>query len=206
MNILPAATSVTTDQESPQPSAVPTLPSTWIIYGRKILLDHGGDEPFVGNEDPVGFGLPKHGFEVVSLIDSYFTGFLSYKIEAVGAFQADDDRALNLAAITGELIDVETVDIVVPPDKLDKYLLVKEDKLRLMTNIGLQDVSPDELAGIIREKLLQSYIYEFRFAPDGTPLFAVSGEFVKPNGQTARRLMALKHDRERAAISLVSMY
>jgi hypothetical protein len=183
-----------------------TLPSMWIIHDRKVILSHGGDEPFVGSEDPVGFDLPEFGYEVVSLVDSYFEAFLSYKIEAEDADQAVDDRILSLAAITGQIVDVEDVDVVVPSDKLDRYLLRDENKLRLMTSIGLQDVTADELGEIVRTKLLQSYIYDFRFAPDGTPLFAVAAEFEKPDGSTARRLLALKHDHASSRISLVSMY
>lgn len=50
---------------------------------------------------------------------------------------------LSLAALTGELIDFATVAVVVPPPKLEKYLLVNEDKLKLMTSIGRQDVDTD---------------------------------------------------------------
>ncbi|MEU9742544.1 hypothetical protein AB0E12_25500 [Micromonospora chersina] len=184
----------------------PTLTPRWVISRRKVILAHGGDDPLVSNEDPVGYNLPAYGYEVVSLMDSYFAGFFSYKVEATDAQQAADDRMLNLAAITGELIDVESVDVLVHPDKLDKYLLRDENKLRLMTNIGLQDVSPDELASVVKTKLSQSYIYDLRFAVDGTPLFAVAAEFEKPDGGLTRRLLALKHDQAQRVISLVTMY
>ncbi|WP_166351016.1 hypothetical protein [Phytoactinopolyspora limicola] len=184
-----------------------TVTSHWVILGDKAILSHGGDEPLVSDEDLVGFDLPAHGYKVVSLLDAYFECFLSYKIEATDAYQAVNDRILSLAAITGELIDVESVEVFVHPDKLDKYLLRDENKLRLMTNIGLQDVTADELAAAIRTKLRKNYVYDFRFAPDGTPLFAVAAEFDKPNeGGLTRRLLALKHDETRGAISLVTMY
>lgn len=178
----------------------------WIIDGRKAILTHGGDDPAVSNEDPVGFDLPACGYEVVSLVDTYFACFLSYKIEATDARQAAEDRILNLAAITGELIDTESAKVLVHPDKLDKYLLRDENKLRLMTNIGLQDVTPDELASVVEAKLSQSYIYDLRYAENGTPLFAVAAEFEKPNGGLTRRRLALKHDQGQRVISLVTMY
>jgi hypothetical protein len=183
-----------------------TITPSWVVYGRKVILNHGGDDPLVSNEDPVGFDLPAHGYEVVSLVDPYFTGFFSYKIEATDAPQATDDRVLNLAAITGELIDTESVSVLVHPDKLERYLLRDENKLRLMTNIGLQDIAPNDLASVVKTKLSQSYVYDLRFAADGTPLFAVAAEFEKPEGGLTRRLLALKHDRAQRVISLVSMY
>ena len=75
-----------------------------------------------------------------------------------------------------------------------------------MTNIGLQDVAPDELASVVKTKLLQSYVYDLRFAADGTPLFAVAAEFEKPEGGLTRRLLALKHDQTQRVINLVTMY
>jgi len=182
------------------------LPSTWVLHDKKVLLTHGADEPFVQDLDPVGFDLPSYGYEVVSLLDSYFYCFLSYKIESESSNRAEEDRILTLAAHVGAVIDVETVDIVVPAAKLERYLLVDENKLRLMTNIGLQDVTPDDLAGIIRQKLLGSYVYDFRIANGDTPTFAVVCEFGAPDGRTLRRLLALKYDAQSNAISLVSMY
>lgn len=182
------------------------LPSMWVISRNKVMLSHGGDEPFVQSEEPVGFELERFGYEVVSLSDSYFAGFLSYKIEARSSAQAEYDRQLNLAAITGALVEVDKVPVVVPEEKLSKYLLKNEDKLRLMTSIGLETVTPARLSQLIREKLAASYIYDFRFAPDGTPLFAVSAEFSKPTDGRSRRLLALKYDPLVNGISLVSMY
>jgi hypothetical protein len=178
----------------------------WVISGRKVILGHGGDDPVVSDEDPVGFNLPAYGYEVVSLVDTYFACFLSYKIEATDAQQAAEDRMLSLAAITGELIDTESANVLVHPNKLDQYLLRDENKLRLMANIGLQDVTPDGLASVVKTKLSQSYIYDLRFAENGTPLFAVAAEFEKPEGGLTRRLLALKHDQEQRVISLVTMY
>lgn len=182
------------------------LPSMWVLNGRKVILTHGGDEPFLSDEDPVGFHFEEHGYQVVSLQDSYFYGFLSYKIESDTAGRAEQDRILTLAAHLGELIDIETVPIVVPPAKLESYLLVEPNKLRLMTAIGLRDVTPDQLADIIREKLMSNYVYDFKYAEEGTPLFAVSCNFVTADGHSARRLMALKYDVATSAISLVTMY
>lgn len=183
-----------------------TLSPTWVINGRKVVLSHGGDDPFVSHDDPVGFPFAKHGFAVTSLVESYFVAFLSYKIEALDANLAPLDMMLNLAASTGKWIDARTVDVIVPPAKLAKYLLLNEHKSRLMTSIGLNDVTPDALADIVREKLNQGYIYDLKEAVDGTPLFAVSAEFEKPDGGMARRLLALKYDDRHSAISLVSMY
>lgn len=183
-----------------------TLAPRWILHKNRVILGHGSDEPFVGDEDPVGFDLPKYGYEVVSTIDSIHSGYLSYKIESLSASRSNGDRVLSLAAATGEFVDVETAEVFVDPPKIDRYLLRDESKLRLMTSIGLQDIDANGLASVIREKLLQNYIYNMRFATDGTPTFAISGEFEKPDGSMARRLLALKYDSKEKRIALVSMY
>lgn len=183
-----------------------TLAPKWVIAGRQVILCHGGDEPWVGNQDPMWHDLPSFGFEVVSTIDIIYATYLSYKIESLQASFANTDRVLTLAAVTGQFIDVSHSEVFVDPLKLDKYLLLDESKLRLMTSIGLQKVDSEGLATVIREKLLQNYIYDLRFAPDGTPTFAVSAEFEKPTGGMARRLLAMKYDGNLNRIALVSMY
>lgn len=183
-----------------------TLADQWLVYDKTMIMNHGGDDPLVGTEDPVGYDLPDKGYRVVSLTDTYHAGFFTYKIEADDAKQSADDRVLTLAAVTGELIDVDNVVVTVHPDKVEKYLLIDPNKLRLMTSIGLQDVTPKDLENTIRDRLSRNYIYDLRFAQDGTPLFAVSAEFEKPAGGLTKRLLALKHDRETGQIALVTMY
>jgi len=178
-----------------------------IFHDGRVILSHGADEPFVSDEDPVGYPYTEYGLEVVSLLDSYFYAFLDYKIESDSASEFRTDVSLSLAAVTGEIIDLEDVEIFVHTNKLDKYLLVDVDKLRLMTSIGMATVTPEELANTILERLLENYVYDLKIAGDGlTPTFAVSAEFEKPDGAIARRLLALKYDSAQQHIALVSMY
>ncbi len=178
-----------------------------ILHDGRVILSHGGDDPFISDEDPVGYPYAENGYQVVSLIDSYFLGFLDYKIESDDASEFHTDVSLSLASITGRLINLAEIKVFVPPSKLEKYLLLDETKLKLMTSIGLQNVTPDELAGVIRDRLQENYVYDLRIADDGvTPLFAVSAEFEKPDGMLTRRLLALKYDHAKGRIALVSMY
>ncbi|WP_146088024.1 hypothetical protein [Rathayibacter sp. AY1B5] len=182
------------------------LASQWIVHNKTIILTHGGDDPFIGSEDPVGYEFDSMDIELVSLIDAYYVAFFVYKIESEGSPRADADRTLTLAAATGEYIDIDTASIVVHPDKLEKYLLKDESKLRLMTSIGLQDVTPDELAVIIRERISKNYIYDIRFAVGYIPTFAVAADFETNSGDLVRRLLSLKFESESETISLVTMY
>lgn len=177
-----------------------------IIHDGRVILSHGADEPYISNEDPVGFPLEANGFEVVSLIDVFFYGFLDYKIESSESSEFRVDVSLSLAAVTGEFINVDEVEIYVAPEKLDRYLLLKEPKLKLMTSIGLETVTPHELEAVIRGRLQENYIYDLRFAKEGTPTFAVAAEFEKPDGKITRRLLGLKYDAPHERIALVTMY
>lgn len=182
-----------------------TLVSQMLVCDGFALVGHGVEEPVIGSDDPMGFGFSRHGLRLVSLMDDYFDTFLTYKVEIGHTAGAEMDRTLNLAAVTGAIIDVESCPILVPASKLDEYLLKKHDRLRLMTRIGLQDVTPDELAGVIREKLLQSYVYDLKYADEGTPTFAVTAEFLSADGTPIRQRIALKYDADEGAIGLVSV-
>jgi hypothetical protein len=181
------------------------LSALGILHTGRVILSHGGDEPQISNEDPVGFPYKENGFEVVSLLDGYFNSFLDYKIESDSSSKFRVDTSLALAAVTGELINLEEVEIFVHQRKLDEYLF-KDSKLEQMTRIGLGSVTPLNLANSIRERLQENYIYDLRIKTGPTPTFAVSAEFARPDGSITRRLLALKYDAPREQIALVSMY
>ncbi|MCC8907761.1 hypothetical protein [Curtobacterium sp. GD1] len=183
-----------------------TLTFGKIFFNGNVILSHGADDPFVGEEDPLGFPYDEFGFRLTTVIDWYFYPFLDYKIESYSSDGSAEDSILSLAAATGEHVDTQLVPVHVNPDKLDKYLLREKDKLALMTSIGLQEVSPGELAEIITDHLQSNYIYDMRLASDGTPLFAVCAEFENRDGNLTKRLLALKLDRDAGSISLVTMY
>ncbi|WP_417504693.1 hypothetical protein [Microbacterium sp.] len=183
-----------------------TVAPAWVINGKRIILSHGGDDPWVDTQNPMGFDFDENGFSVTSLVDTYFTAFMTYKVESSSTAAAREDRLFNLAAVTGELIDIDSTDVYVHPDKLDRYLLRDESKLRLMTSVGLETVTPTELGAILKQKIELSYICDLRFASDGTPVFAVPMEFEKPDGIVTRRRVSLKHDEAQGQISLVTMY
>jgi hypothetical protein len=177
-----------------------------IFFDGNVLLSHGGDEPLIGGEDPLGFAYEDHGFRLSSVIDYYAYPFLDYKIESHATRGFDADSILSLAAATGELIDARFVDVYVHPDKLEKYLLRDKNKLALMTSIGLQEVDANGLGEIVSEHLQANYIYDMKTAPDGTATFAISAEFEKPDGGPTRRLIALKLDATAGRIALTTMY
>ncbi|MDR5699960.1 hypothetical protein [Agromyces aerolatus] len=183
-----------------------TLTGLGVFSAGTVLLDHGLDDPFVSNRNEIGYPFEDFGINVVSLVDGYYVPFLEYKIESDVESSHEIDAALTLAAVTGEIIDIESVEIHVPPDKLDRYLLVDESKLRLMRSIGLEDVTPEELEDVVRDNLLRSYVYDLRVAPDGAAVFSVSAEFEKPEGDMTKRLLALKYDPAESRIALVTMY
>lgn len=182
------------------------LASQWLVSDRTLILDHGGDDPLIGEENPMGYDFSDKSFKVVSLIGEYYTGFFHYKIEAETHAGSVEDRILTVAAVTGVVHDVAGGNIHVPEKKLREYLLREPSKLALMTRLGLQDVSPEGLEAIIRDRLSRSYVYDLRIAIDGTPTFAIVAEFVKPDGSKTRRKLALKYDRHYDRVALVSMY
>lgn len=177
-----------------------------IFHDGRVILSHGADEPYVSDEDPMRFPYKENGIEVVSFIDMFFYGFLDYKIESDDSSEFRVDVSLCLAAVTGEFINVNEAAVYVDPRKIEKYLLFEEPKLRLMTSIGLGAVTQHELEVLVRERLQENYVYDLQTAVDGTPKFAVSAEFEKPDGTTTRRLLALKYDASEKRIALVSMY
>jgi hypothetical protein len=183
-----------------------TLTPGTIFFEGNVVLSHGGDEPIVGEEDPLGFPYGDYGFRLTSVIDSYFYPFLDYKIESYASRDSAEDAILSLAIATGEHVDPRFVPVFVHTDKVEKYLLRDENKLALMTSIGLQEVDADELGEIVADHLRSNYIYDMKLAADGTPTFAISAEFEAVDGRLVKRLVALKLDAAAGHVALVSLY
>lgn len=92
-----------------------------------------------------------------------FELLLSFKIET--NYESDDVRRLAVKSIKG--IDypqnMEDIKVFVHPDKVDKYLLVDDNKSAIMRKLGLGEIKSNDLAELIFEKLKYCYFYNLEF-------------------------------------------
>lgn len=103
----------------------------------------------------------------VQEIDPYiFDLLLSFKIET--NYETDDDRRLAVESINGTDYphNMEDVDLFVPPNKVDKYLLLDDNKSAIMRSLGLGEIDSNDLSKLILDKLKSCYFYNLEFMED----------------------------------------
>lgn len=100
----------------------------------------------------------------VQEIESNIFGLLlSFKIET--NYETDDDRRLAVESINGTDYpqNMEDVNLFVHPDKVDKYLLLNDNKSAIMRSLGLGEINSNDLSKLILDKLESCYFYNLEF-------------------------------------------
>lgn len=105
----------------------------------------------------------KESFCVQEIESDIFDLLLSFKIET--NYETDDDRRLAVKSING--IDypqnMKAVSLFVHPKKVDKYLLLDDNKSAIMRSLGLGKINSNDLSELIFEKLESCYFYNLEF-------------------------------------------
>jgi len=173
-----------------------------IKHKNTFLLSHPDDFDENENYNYSGFNFENHGFSIKSISEMYSCLFLSYKIES--EFVETDDIKYSLNAIKQKPKFYRKASIVVPHKKL-QYL--KLEKAGIFEQLGIKDISPKDLEKIIRTRIDRLYIYNLEFIEQfNVPKFNISIELKKTDGKLRKVIVALKLNRRRKALELITMY
>jgi len=117
----------------------------------------------------------------------------------------EEDLEFSLNAISASPLPFTDFKVEVEEAKL-AYL--KREKAGSMTRAGLENVSNVELAARIKEKVLDSYIYNLAFdAEHNVQKFNIIIELPSVDGvKLARLLAALEYQAENKVLRLITMY
>jgi hypothetical protein len=136
------------------------LVNSFLKHGKSIIQGHEPDRDNTEDVNMSGYPFEENGYECRSLSDDLFGVLLSYKIErpVFPGFEVDTEFAIN--AVNPLPLPLDDFRIEVEEAKLG-YL--KDAKAGSMERAGLAAVNTATLAGIIREKVADSYIYNLVF-------------------------------------------
>ncbi|MBU1007156.1 MAG: hypothetical protein KKH08_06180, partial [Candidatus Omnitrophica bacterium] len=145
----------------------------------------------IENVNMSGYPFEKNSYKCLSLQDSLFGMFLSYKIErpVFGGFSRDAVFSLN--AISKNILSIDDFDIELEDKKLT-YLV--EKKTGRMKKSGLINFEREEIENFIREKISSNYIYNLaHIKQHGITKFNILIEkSVKKNEEPIRLMVALE--------------
>lgn len=180
------------------------LPTAFIKHKNLVLLDHGGDLPWVSHENEIGYPFAENGLRVVSVKSQLHSPLLSYKIQSEVLPMYQEDVLVSLNAISDQPLSLDNFEVVFPHGKFD--YLHGETKVGLLKLAGLDELSPQALASVIQAELSNDYIYRLQTNhQDGTVQFNVVLELRRDDGAPVKVAVGLKYFPETATLSFVSM-
>jgi len=181
------------------------LVNVCVKHGNIIIQGHEDDRDMDEDVNMSGYPFEENGY-VCRSIPSYLEGtLLSYKIERPVIEGFEEDLEFSLNAISASPLPFTDFKVEVEEAKL-AYL--KREKAGSMTRAGLENVSNVELAARIKEKVLDSYIYNLAFdAEHNVQKFNIIIELPSVDGvRPARLLAALEYQAENKVLRLITMY
>jgi len=160
---------------------------------------------FSGKEIPYSFPFKKYGFRTIGIQSRHYGLFLSYKIERKVFKKVEEDVAFSISAISTDMLDLPTFEIIIEELKL-QYL--REKKTDNLQRAGFLNLDRNTLAERIREKIFSNYIYNLCILPEhGTIKFNVMIETERADtGNPMKLLVALEYISTKKQLRLLTMY
>lgn len=181
------------------------LPSVFVKHGNIIIQGHEDDRDLDEDINMSGYPFAESGY-VCRSIPSYLEGtLLSYKIERPVIEGFEEDLEFSLNAISTDPQPLADFEIQVEDAKLAYLKEAKADSLALA---GLAAASSADLASRIREKVLDSYIYNMAFDEEhNVQKFNMIIELPGPkNAKPVRLLAALEYKAAAKMLRLITLY
>ncbi|RTL70601.1 MAG: hypothetical protein EKK41_12205 [Hyphomicrobiales bacterium] len=181
------------------------LVNVCVKHGNIIIQGHEDDRNLDKDVNMSGYPFEENGY-VCRSIPSYLEGtLLSYKIERPVIEGFEEDLEFSLNAISASPLPFTDFEVRVEEAKL-AYL--KNEKAGSMARAGLENVSNVELAARIKEKVLDSYIYNMAFDVEhNVQKFNIIIELPSVDGASPVRLLAaLEYQAVNKVLRLITLY
>jgi hypothetical protein len=173
-----------------------TLVREYLKTGRTMICAHEDDIPNDKNINNPMWPLDTRGYRVISLQETLFNLFLSYKVER-RAWPGESDLKFSLLAISDSPMPLTDLTIDVAEAKLEYLRSAKAGSMELA---GLDALTTTQLSELISSKIGHNYIYNLRFLKEhDISLFNIVIEIPVENRAVPVKIMAAleyrPHDR-----------
>lgn len=179
-----------------------TLPTAFVKHKGFMIVNHGGDDPWVGDSNEIGYPFKEGGYTVVSVNDQLFSPLLSYKIQSEVTPQYQEDVLVSLNAISDEPMSLDGFEVLLPEAKFGYLQSAKGGILKIA---GLDKHSREELASAIRAELDNDYIYRLQHNVDDTVQFSIVLELPRDEAHPVKVAVGLKYFPDSKTLSLVTL-
>ena len=167
-----------------------------------VIMSHEDNRENTENINLIGYPFEKNGFEIRSIKQYYYSSFLEYKIESRIVDKCDLLFCLN--TISDNAIDFEEYDIIVPPEKFE---YIKNKNIAAMEKTGIKNMKVDEFISMLKEKLLESYIYNLEINDYNIAKFNTNVEIDDISGdEKVKLLVSFDYNTEKRQLRLLNLF
>lgn len=181
-----------------------TMAGFLLKKGKTLIMAHEDDRPNTENINITLYELEHFGYKVASLQSTYFSIFLSYKIERP-IFDGDEtDTEIALNAISEQVLPLQ--DFTVLLDEAKHGYLINE-KLGKLSQAGLAKSDRAQIEAIIQAKIAGSYIYNLKYlAQHDVMTFNIMLEIGRSDGHPTRLIAALEYKPEQKILRVITLH
>lgn len=174
----------------------------FLKHKHTVLVDHGSDDPWVSSENEIGYPFKENNYTVVSVNSQLFSPLLGYKIPSKVYPEYRDDVLVSLNAISENPLALNGFEVLLDEGK---YGYLRDCKDGLLRIAGLDELSREDLAAVIRAELSNGYIYRLQHNVDETVQFGIVLELHREQDHPVKVAVGLKYFPDTRELSLVTL-
>jgi hypothetical protein len=169
-----------------------------------IIVQHESDRSDMENVNVLGYPFETNGFKLFSVNENLFGLFLSYKIESISSDKEDVSFSLN--AICPKFNSLDKLMLNINEGKVQYLKNSQKGKGGILRTVGLGDISGEELAKLIFQKIRDCYIYNLEYNTEHDVIeFNVCIELPTIEHRLRKTTVALKYIPENGEIHLLTI-
>ncbi len=172
-----------------------------VKYTNKVIVADYEDFDNIKNYNEQGYKYQENGFEIISINEIFYDLFLSYKIP--NGIQDEEDLKFSYNLLVHLAPEYKKIKLVITDEKFG-YL--KNQKTDDMKNLGILNITKEELRQKILINVYNNYIYNIEENEFGDLKFNVLIELNGNNEKTKNALISLKYMPEENELRLITMF
>lgn len=181
------------------------LTNLGVKHGAVVIQGHEPDRDEVEDVNMSGYPFEESGFTCRSVSSDLEGVLLTYKIErpVLQGFEVDTEFALNAISLSPAALDEFRVEV-----EEAKLAYIKANKSGSVERAGLEAVTAGELAALIKDKIMSSYIYNLEFLEDyQVSKFNIIIELPSQSASEPTRLLAaMTYMPEQKILKLITLF
>lgn len=181
-----------------------TMTGFLLKRGNTLIMAHEDDRPNTEDINITLYELEQFGYRVASLQSTYFSIFLTYKIERP-VFKGDEiDGEIALNAISDRVLPLRGFTVLLDEAK-HGYLINK--KLGKLQQAGLATADRLQIEAIIHAKVSSNYIYQLTYLEEHNVMkFNIMLEMGLADGYPSRLTAALEYMPEQQLLRVITLH